>query len=473
MKNKTPSITYALLSLVLVIGTIIVSLRLGINTQTSLFFATIVATIVALSLKNEWLVIQKAMVNNVAESLMAIFILLFVGMLVAVWNVGGTLPSLIYYGIKFINPSIIIPLAFLLCCVTSIFTGTSFGSIATMGLVIYGIGTSIGVSPAILAGSIVSGSCFGDKMSPMSDTTNLASSMSGVDIYKHIGSMLYTTLPATVITLVIYTILGLQFDVTAIDSAQIELMAQTLDATFNISLITVLPLLIVLILTAFKVPALIALSLSIVTSMAFAIITQGASIVDISSACLSGSSIRTGLSEIDSILSRGGMTSMIGTIVSICFACAMGGALMVSKVLYVVIDEGLLKLIKSGKALILTTMGYCYATSLVTGSQALGIILPAKTFATSYDKANIDRRVLSRTLEDTSTLISPLIPWSGFTMYVCATLGVGIEYIPYACLNYIVPVFSIVCVATGFGIWDSNGNKLGINDEIKSECWSC
>lgn len=467
-QEKSPTLGYAAITLILVIGSIIFCVTSGITIQLSLFFATIISVISALVLGVKFLDLQKSIMESVSESLGAIFILLLVGMIVAIWNAGGTLPTLIYYGLKIINPSVIVPLTFLLCAVTSVFTGTSFGSIATMGLVTFGIGSSMGISEALLAGAVISGSCFGDKMSPMSDTTNLAATMSGIDVYKHISSMLYTTIPATIISLIIYIILGFQYsNASTVDLSSLDIMAGVIEDFFNVSLFNVLPLVVILGLTILKVPTLMALTISVLFSMACAMLTQGVEVSELSSVVMTGFTGRTDNVQVDNILARGGMTSMFATIVSICFACSMGGVLIRAKIIDVVINDGLLKLIKNSKSLIIATMGYCYAISIVSGNQALSIMIPAKTMVSTFDKMDVNRCVLSRTCEDTSTLVSPLVPWSGFTLYACSVLGVTTTYIPYAFLNYIVPVFSILCALTGFGIWNSEGEKMWGKKEVE------
>ena len=463
---KKPNFLFAFITLLLVISVIVIGLISGLGAQMSIFFATDISIISALILKNSWEKIQKQIIDSIQKCITTILILFFVGMLVAIWTIGGTLPSLIYYGLKIISPDIIVPLTFILCALTSIFTGTSFGSIATMGLVLFSIAVNMGVPPALIAGSVVSGSCFGDKMSPMSDTTNLASTMSGSNLYSHIYSMLYTTAPATIVVLIIFYVLGLPYGADNVDTSSVTLITDSLNANFNISFVTIIPIAILLILSILKMPAVLAMGVTTLVSIVFAMFTQSAQLTEISGLCMSGYVSETGISAIDKILTRGGIISMINTVVLMIFASAMGGVLMSSGIIKTIIDDGLMKFIKSRKSLVFSTMAYCYSILLLTGNQALGIILPGQTMASSFDKFDTDRKVLSRTLEDTATISGALIPWSAFSIYICGVLGIGIEYIPFSFLNYIVPIFSIICAVTGIGIWNSKGESIRITKKI-------
>ena len=457
---KTPGIIFSIITIVLVVSTIVVCLSTGLGAQMSIFYATIIVIMMTLILKNRWNDIQSDIVASIEKSIPTILILFFVGMLVGIWTIGGTLPSLIYYGLNIISPSIIVPLTFILCALTSIFTGTSFGSIATMGLVLYSIGINMGIPTGLIAGAVVSGACFGDKMSPMSDTTNLASTMAGTDLYEHIQSMLYTTVPASIVVLVLYFVLGMPYGGAAADISGVKLITDTLEQNFDISVVTIIPIILLLVLSAKKISAVLAMGITTAISIILAIVTQGVSLKDISGVSVAGYISTTGIETIDKILSRGGISSMFNTVVLIIFASAMGGVLMRSGVIKVLIDDGLMKFIRSRKSLVLSTMGYCYSVMLLTGNQSLGIVLPGQTMASSYDKFDTDRKVLSRTLEDTATISGALIPWSSFSIYICGVLSIGIEYIPFAFLNYIVPIFSILCAITGFGIWNSKGEKV-------------
>lgn len=456
-EKKLPSLPVAFISLVLIIGIIISAILLGASTQMSLFIASVMAISIALLLGNEWKDIQEKIINFISEVMVALLVVTIIGIIVGVWIIGGTVPALLYYGLNFINPSFVLALTFLLCMMTSIFIGTSFGSIATMGIATMGIGLSVGIPAPMLAGAIASGAFFGDKMSPMSGTTNVTAGIGKVQLYEHIVSMMYTTMPATVVTLIVYIILGLNYTASSANTENVNLILTTLKNNYNLALPVLIPVILVLFLSAKKVPTVLGLGISAIVSMIFAVVFQHVNFTAVLQAGYAGVTSKTGVALVDNILSRGGIKSMTDTIVTIMLACTMGAALSVSSASDVIVEKFLLKKIKSYKGLVMTNMLYCYMILLMSGSQILGVILGAKTFEKSYEEMDVHAKVMTRTLEDTNTIGAPLVPWSGPAAYITAVLGVGINYIPYMLLGYTVPIFSIICALTGFGIWRRNG----------------
>ena len=453
------SLAGAVSILAIVIGIIVAGIRLDAGTTNAVLIGAMAAILLVMLAGTSWKKIEDCMVENIKNCATTDMILLFVGILVGIWVVGGAIPSLIYYGLMFIKPAALLPVAFILCSVTSLLTGTSFGSIATMGLVLYGIGVQMGIPAGLIAGAVVSGAHFGDKMSPISDTTNLAPAVSGTDLYAHIHSMLYTTVPATVISLLLYTVIGLQYSGSAGSGNAAELM-QVLEQNYHIGVLAFLPLLLVIIMSAFRIPSLITLMVSIVLSTGMALFTQDISFAAVMDAAMNGFVSKTGYELIDVMLSRGGLISMTETIAITLFACMMGGAFQASGMLEVLTEKLLFKFIKTTKSLIVSTLLYVYGIMAATGSQTIALILPGKTMVESYDKMDIDKKVLSRSLEDAGTMGAALIPWTSVAVYIMGVLGCGLSYIPYAFLNYLVPVFSLLCAWTGFGIWNSKGEAM-------------
>ena len=411
------------------------------------------AIVFALLMGNKWSDIQDTVKRVVGDSATTLLILLSVGMMVGIWIIGGTVPTLLYYGLKICSPNIIVPLAFVLCAITSLFTGTSFGSIATMGLALFGVGTSMGISAPLMAGAVCSGAFFGDKMSPLSDTTNVAADMSGTPLYDHIGSMMYTTVPATVICLVLYTVLGIRNASANADLSNIELILDTLGANFNISVIALVPAVLVLLTSALKVPAVPAMLGCTAVSGVFACLLQKISLSAMLGAAMNGFSSDTGVAMVDKILSRGGMTSMYSTVAIIILSATMGAVLEKSGVIDSLVNNVLLKAVHKPCGLILSTMVYCYSLLLISGHQVMPIILGGRTFRPAYDRMGIQSKVLSRTLEDTCTIGAPMVPWGTSCAYMFSVLGIGIAYIPYAFLCYIVPLFAILYACTGWFVW--------------------
>lgn len=450
---RQPKVWEALLALIVVIAVVVAAIRTKVGIQMGLAMGGCTAIVFALLMGNKWSDIQDTVKRVVGDSATTLLILLSVGMMVGIWIIGGTVPTLLYYGLKICSPNIIVPLAFVLCAITSLFTGTSFGSIATMGLALFGVGTSMGISAPLMAGAVCSGAFFGDKMSPLSDTTNVAADMSGTPLYDHIGSMMYTTVPATVICLVLYTVLGIRNASANADLSNIELILDTLGANFNISVIALVPAVLVLLTSALKAPAVPAMLGCTAVSGVFACLLQKISLSAMLGAAMNGFSSDTGVAMVDKILSRGGMTSMYSTVAIIILSATMGAVLEKSGVIDSLVNNVLLKAVHKPCGLILSTMVYCYSLLLISGHQVMPIILGGRTFRPAYDRMGIQSKVLSRTLEDTCTIGAPMVPWGISCAYMFSVLGIGIAYIPYAFLCYIVPLFAILYACTGWFVW--------------------
>lgn len=463
---RQPKVWEALLALIFVIAVVVAAIRTKVGIQMGLAMGGCTAIVFALLMGNKWSDIQDTVKRVVGDSATTLLILLSVGMMVGIWIIGGTVPTLLYYGLKICSPNIIVPLAFVLCAITSLFTGTSFGSIATMGLALFGVGTSMGISAPLMAGAVCSGAFFGDKMSPLSDTTNVAADMSGTPLYDHIGSMMYTTVPATVICLVLYTVLGIRNASANADLSNIELILDTLGANFNISVIALVPAVLVLLTSALKGPAVPAMLGCTAVSGVFACLLQKISLSAMLGAAMNGFSSDTGVAMVDKILSRGGMTSMYSTVAIIILSATMGAVLEKSGVIDSLVNNVLLKAVHKPCGLILSTMVYCYSLLLISGHQVMPIILGGRTFRPAYDRMGIQSKVLSRTLEDTCTIGAPMVPWGTSCAYMFSVLGIGIAYIPYAFLCYIVPLFAILYACTGWFVW----HKEPVTEEpVKAE----
>lgn len=456
-EKRIPSVAESIIGLLLVSAAVLIGLKLGIGSQMALFLGAIVAILVALFFRVPWSEIQATFYKTMSDSLIPIVILMIVGVTVGAWIIGGTVPSLMYFGLKLVSPKIILPLTFVLCAFMAVFTGTSFGSIATMGLALTGVAMGMGMPVPMVVGAVVSGAWFGDKLSPMSDSTNLASAMTGVNLYTHIGSMMWTTIPATIITIVIYTVIGLGYSTENVDMSNINLMLTTLDETFNISIVAIIPAIMMLVVSVLKIPAILGLTGVAVFSIVFAMLMQGESFTAVMTACYSGYKSATGVALVDTILTRGGLMSMMATVALVLIAGIMGGSLKASGVMDVFVEKILKKFIKSGKSLVITTMLYSYFILVISGSQPLGVVMGGPTFKDAYDEMDIDRKVLSRALADTSTVGSPLVPWSVGAAYTMGVLGVTAAYVPYAFLCYIIPVFTVLTAVTGIGMWHSDG----------------
>ncbi|MBB5183408.1 Na+/H+ antiporter NhaC [Catenisphaera adipataccumulans] len=458
--RKQPSTVFAVVSFIAIVAVLIIMINLGVNTTLSVFAGVIMAVIVTALLGIPWKETEKNIISVAADCMPTFLIVIMVGMLVGIWMASGTVPSLMYYGMQIISPKILVPLAFVLCGLTSEFTGTSFGSVATMGLAMVGIASTTSIPIPLVVGAIVSGAWLGDKMSPLSDTTNLASGVSKVGLYDHIHSMMYTTLPAGIVALILFTIAGLHYGGN-MDTAQQQLIMNTLADNFHISLILILPCILVILISVFRLPSLLGMGLAVVISTIFGLVFQGVGFVQLMDYAFNGFSIKTGVAIVDPMLNRGGVLSMSELLVTFMIASVMGAIITTSGILDVLAKNVLLKFIKNKSILVLVTLIYCYIVNFLTaGGQTVAIIVTEQTFETTYKDMNISRRVLSRTLEDAGTLSAPIVPWGVATIYVMGVLGCSNAYIPYAWFIFIVPIFSMVCAITGIGMWDADEKPL-------------
>lgn len=460
-KIKLPSFMQALIILLIIIAILMLSiLLLDISIQIALFFSIILAAGFALYLGYKWDDVQKMMMDGVMSMLIATFILLLIGAVIATWIASGTIPYIIYLGLKIINPKI-----FLLCaCVSAAFMsmacGSSWSSAGTVGIAFMGIGAGLGINPAMTAGAIVSGAYFGDKQSPFSDTTNLASAMSGTTLFEHMKSMLWTTTPALLISLAIYTVLGFVTNHGgSADTSTADLYIENLSAHFNLSPVCLIPIAVLIFVIVKKAPAIPGLVVSALLGAVMAIVLQGDNPVDVLNMMYEGFKSETGVKQIDELLSRGGISSMLWTVALYFMACILGNILDVTGVLRTVLSK-IAAVTRRASTLITSTLVSSFAMSALTGSLESSMLITSKLFGPAYDDLNIDRKVLSRSLEDTGTMCCALIPWNSNGIFMATTLGIAtVEYIPYAFLGLITPVVAITFAFLGIGVFYKDGKK--------------
>lgn len=468
---RKPSFLEAIIGFTLILGVMIVGIGFKVGMQTPIILGAATAVLVALYLGNKWADIQEWMIKGISYSMVANIILILSGMLVGLWIIGGTVPTLIYYGLDLITPSIFLPMTFLICIATSLATGTSFGTISTVGLALLGVSMGLDIPAPMTVGAVVSGAFFGDKMSPISDTTNIASAMAGATLFDHIESMLWTTVPAAVISLVLYAIIGSKYGASSTDMSVVNEIMTTIDAHFNVSLVTIVPALLLLVLSYKRVSAIPALAIVVSVSMLLPIFTQGISVNEIIASTMRGYNSETGLAIVDKILSRGGISMMTDSIVMIMAATAMGGILDNSGIMQVLISK-MLKSVKTYRGLIPVTLLSGLSIVLATGNMILGSIIVGRTFKNAYKDMNIHPKVLSRSLEDVGTLTNSIIPWGGACIFIQAVMGIDLSYIPYAFLNYLTPCISMIFGLTGFAVWTISGKSVlskKTNTEAKAE----
>ena len=438
---------------------------LKLKTEPLILIAAIIAGCVAYSLGYSWKEMQDAIVEKIANTMPAMLILWSVGLLVAGMMFCGAVPMIIYYGIQIVNPQFMLLTSFLGAALLSVVTGTSWGSAGTIGVAMMGIAGGLGVSLPATAGAVVSGAYFGDKLSPLSDTTNLAPMAAGSELYEHIKHMLYTTIPATVLAMVVYVVIGLNTSVGTAVSDTAEIMKTQLSGMFNFNPIILLPMLVVVLGSILKWPTLPTMAGSGFLGIILGVVVQGFSLTDGFAALVSGFNVSmTGFEgeaapEIVSLLNRGGVNSMMGTSILVFSAMCFAGIVSVSGMLDKVL-ELLLTRVKNTAGLVCSTIAACFTVALTTGNSYLTILIPGQLFSDAYKRMGLAAKNLSRTLEDSGTVLVPLIPWSAAGAYMAATLGVEVvEYLPYAVLCYSGIVMAIICAFTGFGIAKLNAGK--------------
>lgn len=411
----------------------------------------------------------RQMMNEVAENLKstsgAILILLMVGALSGTWLISGIIPSMIYYGLQILNPTIFLAACVVICAIISIATGSSWTTSATVGIALIGIAESLGISLGMTAGAVLSGAYFGDKMSPLSDTTNLAPAMAGADLFTHIRYMALTTVPTIIITLIIFIIIGLGIDSTGTPDITENLVA--MDAAFNISPWLFLVPLLVIGLIIKKTPPLIALLAGTLLGGLAAVIAQphivtavaGAESLNfvsaykgVMNAITVNTSVETTSAELNDLFSAKGMSGMLGTIWLIICAMVFGGVMDAIGAL-ARISAALLSMASSVFGLFASTVASCLALNLTASDQYLALVVPGKMFAKAYEEKGLAPENLSRTLEDSGTVTSVLIPWNTCGAYQSGVLGVGVgEYFFYAIFNWLSPFTTLLFAAIGIKI---------------------
>ncbi|WP_432361234.1 Na+/H+ antiporter NhaC [Sporosarcina sp. UB5] len=425
-----------------------------------LLIGVLVAAVIAKTCGWRWQEIEKMMVNGVSRALPAVFILLIIGIIVGTWIASGVIPTMIYYGLSIIEPSLFIPLVALITGIVSITLGSSFTSIATIGIAFMAIGGGLGFPPGLVAGAVISGAYFGDKLSPLSDTTNIAPAMAETDLFSHIKHMLWDTIPAFVIALILYWFVGLSGAAThAVDTNGIDLIKTGLEGVFTIHPLLLLMPLFTIILMMMRIPAIPALTIVGLLGAVLAVIVQGSSIASIAQVMTSGFSVDSGIATVDSLLNKGGLLSMLGTIGLLVIATALGGILEETGS-FEVVTRKMIAGVRSTGTLISTTILSTFVVAFASGAQMLAIILPARTFVRTYKEKGIDTKNLSRCVEAAGTVGINLVPWSVPAIFAASILGVSPgEFIPFAFFAFLVPLINIIFGFTGWTITKKSYHK--------------
>ena len=420
------------------------------SNQFILLMGGIIASVVGFLNKVSLIIMIKEIWENLKSVFVPIMILFLVGALAGTWLVSGIIPAMVYYGLQVLSPGIFLPASVIIASVISVATGSSWITSATVGIVLVGIGTALGIPTGMIAGAVISGAYFGDKMSPLSDTTNLAPAMAGTDLFTHIRYMTITTVPSILITIVVFGIISLNIDTTG--TADISGLLQTINTTFNITPYLFIVPLVVIGLILLKIKPLISLGIGVVLAAVFAFIFQPeilASLADsnfmaIVNAVFVDTEIVTDNVKLNELFSSGGMKGMLWTIFLICCAMVFGGTMDAIGALAKITKE-LLKLASSIFGLFFSTVVSCIGLNAIASDQYLAIVIPGKMFKKAFEDKELAPENLSRTLEDSGTVTSALIPWNTCGAYQSGVLGVPVaDYAIYAIFNWLSPIMTLI-----------------------------
>lgn len=450
-KNRV-TFTEASIMLFLIVASIAAGvIGFGISPNIAILIAIAIVTVYSVVKRYSFDRFHQGIVNGIKPGVIPIFIFILVGALIAVWIQAGIIPTLMVVGFKLISAQWFTPSVFVVCAIVGSAVGSAFTVMSTIGIAFFGIGTTLGINPALVVGAIVSGSIFGDKTSPLSESTNLTAAVVDTDLFKHIKHLMWSTVPAFIVSLILYVILG--HSTRTASMASIQTVTNVLEQNFTISFTALIPLALMLICAWKKIPAIMTILLSVFVAVLMTYIQHPhTSFQKLANIIQSGFVSTTGNKQIDLLLSRGGIDSMMPTVSLIILTLSLGGLLMefglISEVMNVVSKK-----MTSTPRLIFTTLLTGIGVNLFIGEQFLSVILPGNAFKETYEKEGYDPTVLGRTLEDGGTVINYLIPWGIAGSFVASTFGIPtLEYLPFVFFSLLSPVFSMVSAFTGLGI---------------------
>jgi len=449
-QKKEASTLVSLIPVLFLVAALFVAIVLLKQTaHIPLILAAAVAAGTAGWLGYTWKEIQESMVHGITLAMAATLILMVVGTMIGTWISGGVVPAMIFYGLKVLSPGVFLAATMIICSIVSLGTGSSWSTAGTVGVALIGVGHGLGIPLPMVAGAIISGAYFGDKMSPLSDTTNLAPAVAGTDLFSHIRHMVYTVVPGYIIALGLYAFLGIRFASGEMQTQNIEIILSTMKANFFIHPIMLLPPALVIVMVVRKIPPLPALLGGTGLGALFAVIAQSRSLSEVIEAAHAGFTSATGVPMVDELLTRGGLMSMMETVALIICALSFGGIMERTGMLKV-LAAALLKRVRRTGSLVATVIFSCFAMNTIAADQYIAIVVPGRMFKGAFDAKRLHPKNLSRALENSGTLTSPLIPWNSCGAFMYATLGVSpLVYLPYAFFNLLVPAVAIFFGYTG------------------------
>jgi len=416
----------------------------------------------------KWKTIEEGIMHGCKLAMLPMLILMFIGILIPTWIAAGTIPTLIYYGLQIISPTYFLVTTALVCSVASMATGSSWTTGATFGVACMGIGVGLGIPAPMTAGAVITGAILGDKMSPISDSTNLAAGVSEANLFDHIRSMFFTTGPAYLISLVIYTIIGLQFKSGNVDTTAVTTILGGLDKSFNLSpiyaILSLIPLVIVVVLAMKNVSGVAVMVIASLAGLILALILQGRGLFEMMNFMNYGFKTDTGIETVNKLLNRGGLQSMMWTVSLGFLGLSFGGILEKTRMLEVLLDK-MSMLVKKPGNLILTHVISTIGVNIFSASQYMAILIPGRMFLPAYKKLGIKNSVCSRTCEDAGTVTSPLVPWGLCGVFFTGALGVPtMQYLPYTYLALITPLVAILYGYAGLFIFKEEEKKKNVKE---------
>jgi Na+:H+ antiporter, NhaC family len=450
IERKVPFGLAVIPLLVMVVSMAITIVKFEGDPHIPLIVGTVAAGLVARFAGFKWNFIEEGIYKGIKMALPAILIIITVGMIIGSWIGGGIVATMVYYGLKIMSPSMFLVSISIITALITLAIGSSWSTMGTIGVAGMGIGMSMGIPAPMVAGAIISGSYFGDKMSPLSDTTNLAAGITGTDLFAHIRHMIYTTVPAFLIALGVYWYLGRDFSNAGVDNQQILEIMNVIQTNFVVSPWLLLVPAAVILLVAFKVPALPALIVGVFLGWITQFTVQGGAIADAVNTLQNGFAIETGNASVDELFSRGGIQDMMYTVSLALIAMAFAGVMEQTGMLQSIVEK-ILKLARTARSLVVSTVATSFLTNVAAGEQYLSILLPGRMYKKAYDDKGLHSKNLSRAVEDGGTVTSPLVPWNTCAVFIISALSVHpFEYAPYAVLNFTVPILSIIFALFGF-----------------------
>lgn len=450
---RKPTLVEALIPIVFMVIALIVGIFIyGADPHIPLLLSAGVATIIAFRLGFKWTEIEQGMLDAVRLALQAVVILMVIGTIIGSWIASGIVPTMIFYGLDILSPSYFLVAACGISCIVSIASGNAWTAAGTIGIAIMGIGHGLGIDPAMVAGAVISGVYFGDKVSPLSETTNLAPGIVGSELFEHIKHMLFTTVPALVIALMVFAILDFKYSSGGAGIEEVQMLQNQLNEIYTITPWLLIVPMFIIVMMIFKIPALPGLTIGSILGAICSVVVQKVPVGDAINILYYGYSIDTGSEVVDNLLNNGGIESVMFTVSLIIIAMCFGGILEFTKIFEVLVEQ-IIKFARKTGSLVAATVVTCISSNIVGCEQYMSIIVPGRMYAEEYEKRGLKSKNLSRTLEDAGTMTSPLVPWNTCGVFMATTLGVStISYLPFAILCLISPVIAIIYGFLGFKV---------------------